>query len=82
MAEIYDCVIALRKLLNVEYECTVARKGSVVTIRLGFEKRHFYHLMGLQYIRDVRQLDAKSAVICAGGESPKSVSPPPLSIRA
>lgn len=63
MAEIYDCVAALKNLLNVEYEFVIARKGCKIIIKLKFEKLHFIHLMGLQYIRDVRALDNKAAVV-------------------
>ena len=61
MAEIYDCVSALKNLLNVQY--VLGRKSVNIFVKVCFEKLHFYHLMGLHYIKDVRQLDEKAAVV-------------------
>ena len=63
MAEIYDCVKALKNLLNVQYEFLLGHKGNLVAIQLQFHKLHFYHLMGFQYIKDVRQLNGKSEIV-------------------
>ncbi|MCQ2596568.1 MAG: PBECR4 domain-containing protein [Treponema sp.] len=56
MNNIYDTAISFSKLLNIEYEIILGRKNTTVCLIISFEKRHFYHLAGLQYIEDLREL--------------------------
>lgn len=57
MRNIVDCVNAFLPLLNTEYEIVLGRKGIAVTLRIAFEKRDCFHLMGLQYLIDRPELN-------------------------
>lgn len=52
MRNIEDCINSLIPLLSIEYELILGRKGKAVTLRLSFDKKDCFHLMGLQYLRD------------------------------
>lgn len=52
MRNIYDCVNAFLPLLNTEYELILGRKGVAIKLRLTFDKKDCFHLMGLQYLAD------------------------------
>lgn len=56
MRNIHDCVNAFLPLLNTEYEIILGRKGVAVTLRIVFDKKDCYHLMGLQYLADRPEL--------------------------
>lgn len=56
MANIIDAQNAFSKLLDIEYEFILGRKGKSVTLRIEFQKLHFFHLVGLQYLRDLPKL--------------------------
>ncbi len=56
MRNIKDCVNAFLPLLNTEYEIVLGRKGVAVTIRIAFDKKDCFHLMGLQYLDDRPEL--------------------------
>lgn len=57
MRNIHDCVEAFLPLLDTEYELVLGRKGAAVTIRIAFDKRDCYHLMGFQYLTDRPELN-------------------------
>ena len=57
MRNIKDCVNAFRPLLNTEYEIVLGRKGAAVTLRIAFDKKDCFHLMGLQYLIDRPELN-------------------------
>ncbi len=57
MRNIKDCVSAFFPLLNTEYEIVLGRKGVSVTLKIGFDKRDCFHLMGLQYLIDRPELN-------------------------
>lgn len=54
---IKDCVSAFLPLLNTEYEIVLGRKEVAVTLRIIFDKRDCFHLMGLQYLVDRPELN-------------------------
>ncbi|MBP5602417.1 MAG: hypothetical protein J6X78_06790 [Treponema sp.] len=56
MASITDAQNTYSKLLDIEYEFILGRKGKSVTLRVEFQKLHFFHLAGLQYLRDLPRL--------------------------
>ncbi|MBP3568588.1 MAG: hypothetical protein J6K04_05410 [Lachnospiraceae bacterium] len=56
MRNILDCVNAFLPLLNTEYELILGRKGVAVTLKLTFDKKDCFHLMGLQYLLDRPEL--------------------------
>ena len=55
MRNIKDCVNAFLPLLNTEYEIVLGRKGVAVTLRIAFDKKYCFHLMGLQYLNIIRR---------------------------
>ena len=57
MRNIKDCVNAFLPLLNTEYEIVLGRKGVAVTLRIAFDKKDCFHLMGLQYLIDRPELN-------------------------
>lgn len=57
MRNIRDCVSAFFPLLNTEYEIVLGRKGVSVTLRITFDKKDCFHLMGLQYLIDRPELN-------------------------
>ena len=57
MRNIRDCIDAFLPLLHTEYEIILGRKGKTVTIRIAFDKRDCFHLMGLQYLIDRPELN-------------------------
>lgn len=57
MRNIRDCVNAFLPLLDMEYEIVLGRKGVAVTLRITFDKKDCFHLMGLQYLVDRPQLN-------------------------
>ena len=57
MRNIKDCVYAFRPLLNTEYEIVLGRKGVAVTLKITFDKKDCFHLMGLQYLIDRPELN-------------------------
>ena len=56
MGNIYDGVKAFYGLLDKEYEIILGRKGIAVTIKLTFDKKDCFHLLGLQYLSDRPEL--------------------------
>lgn len=56
MASISDAQNTFSKLLDIEYEFILGRKGKSVELRVEFQKLHFFHLAGLQYLRDLPRL--------------------------
>ncbi|MCR4821533.1 MAG: hypothetical protein K5873_01510 [Treponema sp.] len=63
MNSILDAVKNFSRLLNVEYEIILAKKEKQVTLHISFEKNHFYHLAGLQYLTDIHELDNQRKIV-------------------
>lgn len=57
MRTIKDCINAFLPLLNTEYEIILGRKGIAVTLRIKFNKKDCFHLIGLQYLKDRPELN-------------------------
>lgn len=57
MRNITDCINAFLPLLHTEYEIILGRKGVAVTLKIVFDKKDCFHLMGLQYLTDRPELD-------------------------
>ena len=57
MRNIKDCVSAFLPLLNTEYKIVLGRKEVAVTLRIIFDKKDCFHLMGLQYLVDRPELN-------------------------
>ncbi len=50
MASIIDALNAFSKLFDIEYEFLLGRKSKSVTLKVEFQKFHFFHLVGLREI--------------------------------
>ncbi|MBQ3601644.1 MAG: hypothetical protein II992_10665 [Lachnospiraceae bacterium] len=57
MRNIIDCVNAFLPLLHTEYEIILGRKGVSVELKIVFNKKDCFHLMGLQYLIDRPELN-------------------------
>ena len=53
---IKQCQQIFNKLLTTEYVFVLGRKGQSETIVLNFDTTDFYHIVGLQYLEDLPQL--------------------------
>ena len=56
MHNIYDCVDSFASLLDTEYQLMLGRKGEAVFLKITFDKKDCFHLMGLQYLTDRPEL--------------------------
>ena len=56
MRTVLDCINAFIPLLSTEYELVLGRRGVAVTLRILFDKKDCFHLMGLQYLVDRPEL--------------------------
>lgn len=63
MNNILDSAKNFSRLLDVEYEIILAKKGNQVRLIISFEKIHFYHLAGLQYLKDIHELDNQREIV-------------------
>ena len=60
MGNVIDCINAFIPLLSTEYKLVLGRKGVAVTLRILFDKKDCFHLMGLQYLVDRPELNRDS----------------------
>lgn len=63
MHDIYDCVKSFIPLLDTQYEFQLGRKGTLVELRVAFDKKDCFHLMGLQYLKDCPRFKQDRATI-------------------
>lgn len=56
MNNIYNCVNSFTALLNTEYHLILGRKEVSVSLKISFDKKDCFHLMGLQYLTDRPEL--------------------------
>ena len=56
MANVLDAQKAFSKLLDIEYQFVLGRKDKTVSLTIEFQKYHFFHLAGLQYLKDLSRL--------------------------
>ena len=52
MNTIFDAAKAFEKILGIEYEIRLGRKGCTEILLVSFEKTQFFHLAGMQYLAD------------------------------
>lgn len=55
--ELLQSLSAYKKILNFSYHFVIGRKNQTVDIILKFSKKDFFHLVGLQYLTDIRELN-------------------------
>lgn len=63
MAKITDALHSFQNMLDVEYEFVIGRKGKSVRLTVEFQKMHFFHLAGLQYLKDLPRLAFSAELI-------------------
>ncbi|MFI3208142.1 MAG: PBECR4 domain-containing protein [Eubacteriales bacterium] len=63
MTNIYECAQAFIPLLDTEYHIILGRKNKTVELIIYFDKTHFYHLFGLQYLTDLADLNKRRDII-------------------
>lgn len=51
-----DLINHLGRLLEIEYYFVLGRKGKQIEVKLNFDKKDFFHLMGLQKCKDISEL--------------------------
>ncbi|MEE3313442.1 MAG: PBECR4 domain-containing protein [Treponema sp.] len=56
MSDILTAQKAFSKLLDIEYEFILGRKNKQITLRIEFQKMHFFHIAGLQHLKDLPRL--------------------------
>lgn len=56
-------VTAFNRLLGIKYEIILGKKGKTTVFSVSFEKHEFYHIAGLQYLTDIRDLKTDRAVL-------------------
>ena len=56
MSSINKAIQTYNRLLGIKYEIVLGRKGRTVSFEVNFSKQEFYHLAGLQYLSDIREL--------------------------
>ena len=56
MANILDAQKAFSKLFDIEYQFVLGRKDKTISLTIEFQKYHFFHLAGLQYLKDLSRL--------------------------
>ncbi len=56
MRTVVDCVSSFIPLLSTEYEIVLGRKNVAVKFIITFDKKDWFHLMGLQYLTDRPEL--------------------------
>ncbi len=49
-------ITAFNRLLGINYEIVLGKKGKTTAFSITFEKHEFYHIAGLQYLTDLREL--------------------------
>jgi len=63
MDKLKECAIAFQNLLDKQYKIILARKGKETEFVLTFDKTDFYHLIGLQKLKDLTYLKKDRAKI-------------------
>lgn len=56
MGNISDAAKAFSKLLDIEYQIILGKKKKTILLSIIFDKNHFSHLAGLQYLEDISDL--------------------------
>lgn len=51
------------RLLGIKYEIILGKKGKTTVFSISFEKHEFYHIAGLQYLTDIRELKTDRAIL-------------------
>ena len=52
MGDILSAAQSFSKLLDVEYHILLGKKNKNISLAIAFDETHFFHLAGLQYLKD------------------------------
>lgn len=56
MDDLKLAALAFQRLLDVKYKIVLGKKGKLSEFCINFDKNDFFHLIGLQYLKDIPQL--------------------------
>ena len=56
MGSIREVLESFKNLFDIEYEFVLGRKGKNITLTVNFQKRHFFHIAGLQHLKDLPRI--------------------------
>ena len=60
MADILQAARSYVNLLDIEYQIILGKKNKTVFIPIFFDENHFFHLAGLQYLKDLSRVLTES----------------------
>ncbi|MBP5174875.1 MAG: hypothetical protein ILP07_03045 [Treponema sp.] len=60
MADILQAAKSYAKLLDIEYQIVLGKKNKNITLSIVFDEVHFFHLAGLQYLKDLSAVLSES----------------------
>ncbi|MBQ5498877.1 MAG: hypothetical protein IIT73_03680, partial [Treponema sp.] len=60
MADILQAAKSYANLLDVEYQIVLGKKNKNIAISIIFDEVHFFHLAGLQYLKDLSGILSES----------------------
>ena len=63
MDKLKEAALLFQKLLGVKYKPILGNKGKLTEFYIDFNKEDFFHLIGLQYLKDLPQLKKNRAFI-------------------
>lgn len=69
MSNIIIAQNAFSKLLDIEYEFLLGRKNKNISLSVEFQKMHFFHIAGLQHLRDLPRLSISAEEVYSQIES-------------
>lgn len=59
MDKLQKCALAYQTLLNTIYHLKLYSKGKIINLDLSFKKENFYHLIGLEKLKDLQKTRGK-----------------------
>ena len=60
VADILQAAKSYAKLLDIEYQIVLGKKNKNITLSIVFDEVHFFHLAGLQYLKDLSAVLSES----------------------
>ena len=63
MDSLKTAATAFQCLLPIRYKIILGKKHRLTELEIGFDKTDFFHLAGLQYLKDIPQLKAKRNIL-------------------
>ncbi|MGL5085882.1 MAG: PBECR4 domain-containing protein, partial [Clostridium sp.] len=63
MDKLLECAKAFESLFLKQYKIVIAKKGKETSLILTFDKKDFYHLVGLQKLKDLAYLKKDRGII-------------------